>query len=241
MARSNLFIKEMSQQFGMYTSLTNAMHALNEEDSAVFLEKDVFLMSAQPSKVYKLRTWTNLRDCLACNIAIEDEYPSCSYLFRCLSSPSGDPIASLVASTALISSTSKLEDISRLFRNINKALRDVTSSQAAQLLRPLQNRTVIPVVKHIGTCTFDYLSSINDATWYIADRPLIRESFKYRLPLLALSAGDVAALDDLLRVLRLENRLLSKLATCQSRPVGRVKTHWAWTSSLQSKRPFFRA
>jgi hypothetical protein len=175
------------------------------------------------------------------NLIVETDYPSSSHLFRCLRSPSGDPIASLIATAALISSTSKLKEISRLFRNISKSLKDVTSSQAAQLVRPLRNGTVFPVIKDVGSAAFDYLASIKDATWYIADRPLIRESFHYRLPLLALSVGDVASLGDLLRVLRLEDRLLSKLATCQSCPAGRVSTHWAWTSSLRSKIPFFRA
>jgi hypothetical protein len=182
-----------------------------------------------------------MKDCLTQNIAIEDEYPSSSYLFRCLRSPSGDPIASLVARAALISSSSKLEDMSCLFGNISKALKNVTSSQAAQLLRPLHRATVFPVVNNPGDHIYDRLSGMWDPSWFIADRPLIRKSFYGKLPLLALSTRDIAASEDLFRVLRLDNRLLSKLVTDRTRPVGRVKTHWALTSSLRAKRPFLRA
>ncbi|KAF1839660.1 hypothetical protein BDW02DRAFT_486530, partial [Decorospora gaudefroyi] len=208
---------------------------------AAFFERNVVLTRARQSKSSKSRTWINMHDCLARNIAIDYEYPSSSYLFRCLSSPSGDPIASLVAIAALISSSSKLEDISRLFRNISKALKNVTPSEAAQLLRPLQKRNVFPILNDSGNHVYDRLSSIGDTSWFIADRPLIRKSFQNKLPLLALSTGDIAASEDLLRVLRLEDRLLSKLATSRTTPVGRVKTHWAWTSSLRAKRQFFKA
>jgi hypothetical protein len=88
---------------------------------------------------------------------------------------------------------------------------------------------------------YDRLSSMDDASWFIADRPQIRKSFHGKLPLLALSIKDIAASEALFCVLRLDNRLLSKLVTDRTRPVGRVKTHWAWTSSLRAKRPFLRA
>ncbi|KAF2823081.1 hypothetical protein CC86DRAFT_409849 [Ophiobolus disseminans] len=207
---------------------------------AAFYETNIVLRPARPANSLQSNVWINMKDCLAQNVTIEYEYPSSSYLFRCLSSPSGDPIAALVETTALITSSSKLEDISRLFRNISKALKDVTASQAAQLLRPLQKRTIFPVTDS-GNRAYDRLSNIDDASWFIADRPLIRKSFHGKLPLLALSNGDIAASKDLLRVLRLDDRLLSKLAKSHTHPVGRLKTHWTWTSSLRSKRPFFRA
>jgi hypothetical protein len=182
-----------------------------------------------------------MRDCSAQNIAIENEYPSSSYLFRCLNSPSGDPIALLVTTMSLISSSTRLEDITRLFRNIGKALKDVGASQAAQLLRPLQKLTVFPIDDGSGDRAYDRLSNVEDTFWFIADRPQIRNSFRTKLPLLALTVGDIAASKDLFRVLRLDDRLLSKQATSRTHPVGRLKTHWAWTSSLRAKAPFFQA
>lgn len=182
-----------------------------------------------------------MEDCLAQNISIEHEYPSSSYLFRCLISPSGDPIAALIATISSVSSSTRLEDISRLFRNISKALKDVGSSQAAQLLRPLQKLAVFPIVSGSGSRAYDKLWSMEDPSWFIADRPQLRESFRTKLPLLAFSVGDIAASKTLLSMLRLDKRLLSKQATSWTRPIGRLKTHWAWTSSLRAKAPFLKA
>ena len=175
------------------------------------------------------------------DITIESEYPSSSYLFRCLRSPSGDPIAPIVATASLISSSSKLEDISRLFRDISTALKDVNTSEAAQLLRPLQNKSLFPITNGLGKRRYDDLLDVRNTSWFIADRPLIRESFHGKLPLLALSIEDLPALEDLFRVLRLDVRMLSKLATSRPHPKGRVTTHWAYTASLREKGPFIIA
>lgn len=182
-----------------------------------------------------------MKECLSRDITIESEYPSSSYLFRCLRSPSGDPIAPIVATATLITSSSKLEEITRLFHNISTALKDVNTSKAAQLLRPLQNTSVFPITNGLGKRRYDNLLDVHNTSWFIADRPLIRESFHGKLPLLALPIENLSALDDLFRVLRLDGRMLSKLATSRSHPKGRVTTHLAYTASLRAKSPFIRA
>lgn len=184
--------------------------------------------------------WMNMKECISRDIVIESDYPSCSYLFRCLLSPGGNPIAPIVAAATLITSSSKLEDISRLFRDVSKALRDVNTSKAAQLLRPLQNRSIFPITNG-GKHSYDDLLSVHNTSWFIADRPFIRESFHGKMPLLALPIEDLPALGDLFRVLRLDSRILSKLTTSQTRPKGRVTTHWAYTASLRAKSPFIKA
>ena len=183
----------------------------------------------------------NMKDCLSRDIAIESEYPSSSYLFRCLRSPSGDPIAPLVATATLITSSSRLEDISRLFRDISTALQDVNTSKAAQLLRPLQNRSVFPIINGLGKRRYDNLLDVHNTSWFIADRPLIRESFHGKLPLLALPIEDLPGLEDLIRVLRLDGRMLSKIVTNRMHSKGRVTMHWAYTASLRAKSPFIKA
>jgi hypothetical protein len=182
-----------------------------------------------------------MKECLSRGIAIESEYPSSSYLFRCLISPRGDPIAPIVATATLITSSSKLEDISRLFRNVSTALKDVNTSKAAQLLRPLQNKSIFPITNGLGKGRYDNLLDVHNTSWFIADRPLIRESFHGKIPLLALPIEDLTALEDLFRVLRLDGRILSKLATSRTHPKGRVTTHWAYTASLRAKSPFIKA
>lgn len=182
-----------------------------------------------------------MKECISRAITIESEYPSSSYLFRCLRSPSGDPIAPIVATATLITSSSKLEDISRLLHNISTALKDVNTSKAAQLLSPLQNKSVFPITHDLGKSRYDKLLDMHDMSWFIADRPLIRESFHGKLPLLALPIEDLPALEDLFRVLRLDGRMLSKLATSQTDAKGRFATHLAYTASLRAKSPFIKA
>ena len=183
----------------------------------------------------------NMKECLSKDITIECQYPNSSYLFRCLRSPSGDPIAPIVATSTLISSSTKLEDISRLFRNISTALKDVNSSKAAQLLRPLRDRPVFPITNGPGKRRYDTLLGVRDTSWFIGDQPLVRESFHGMVSLLALSIDDLPELEDLFGVLRLDGRMLSKLATSRTQPKGQVTTHWAYTELLRAKSPFIKA
>jgi hypothetical protein len=82
---------------------------------------------------------------------------------------------------------------------------------------------------------------MDDTTWYIADRPLIRESFIGRVPLLAFSIEEFSQLNDLFRLLRLDNRILSTQVKSAMQIGGRVSTHLAYTASLRSKVPFIKA
>jgi hypothetical protein len=182
-----------------------------------------------------------VKECISRDITIESEYPSSSYLFRCLISPRGDPVGPIVATATLITSSTRLEDISRLFRDVSTALKDISTSQAAQLLRPLQDKSIFPITNNLGKRGYDKLLDVHNTSWYIADQPLIRESFLGKLPLLALPIEDLSALDNLLRVLRLDGRMLSKLATSLTQSRGRVTTHWARTGSLREKSPFINA
>ena len=182
-----------------------------------------------------------MKECISRDIVIESDYPSSTYLFRCLLSPGGDPIAPIVAAATLITSSSKLEDISRLFRDVSRALKDVNANKAAQLLRPLQNGSIFPITNGDGKRSYDDLLGVHNTSWFIADRPSIRKSFHGKLPLLALPIEDLAALEDLFRVLRLDSRILSKLTASRTQPKGRVITHWAYTASLRAKSPFIKA
>jgi hypothetical protein len=182
-----------------------------------------------------------MKECLSMEINIESEYPSSSYLFRCLKSPTGDPIAPIVATATLITSSSTLKDISRLFRNVSTALKDVNTSKAAQLLKPLQNGSIFPITNGVGKRKYDTLLDVHNTSWFIADQPLIRVSFLGKIPLLALPIEDLSALENLFRVLRLDRRMLSKLATSQTHPKGRVSTHWTYTARLRKKSPFIKA
>lgn len=179
-------------------------------------------------------------------INLKPEYPGSSYLFRCLASPGGDPVAAKVAAAARITSSNKLEDISRCLRDLSTALKEVSATKGAQLLRPLRDKQkkIFPIIHGPGSrkCgKFDELMGLETANWYVADMPNLRDSFVGILPLLALSVEDVVSIRGLLTVLRLDDRILSKLAVKNTQPRGRVTTHRSYMAWLRGRAPFIKA
>jgi hypothetical protein len=156
-------------------------------------------------------------------------------------SPSGDPIGGLVHAITLINSSSKLDDISRLFREVSKSLKDVSTSKASLLLKPLQNKAIFPIIDGSGKPGFDTLLDMHDKSWFIADEPTFTQSFVGIVPFLALSIQDLPALDDLFRVLRVQGRKMSKLVTRERLAKGEIRTSVPYTNSLRSKSPFIKA
>lgn len=221
-------------------NLIDFSRALNNP-SAAFNGRDIILVHSDSLSSTKTPVWINMKECLSRDINLESEYPTSSYLFQCLRSPSGDPIAPLVAIATLITSSSKLEDISRLFRDVSAAVKDINASKAAQLLRPLKEKSIFPITNGLGKRRYDKLLDMHNTSWFIADRPHLRESFRGKVPLLALPIEDLNALEDLFRVLRLDNRMLSRLATNQTHPKGRTTPHWNYTNSLRAKSLFIQA
>jgi hypothetical protein len=184
-----------------------------------------------------------MSECISMRIDIKSEYPSSSYLFQCLASPAGDPIAAKVAAASFINSSTKLEVISRFFCELTAALKDVNATKGAQLLRPLHNKPIFPITNGLGNSIydqFDELLNLENTSWFIADTPGVRNSFLGKRPLLALPVEDVASLECLLGVLRLEGRILSRITTSRTYPKGRVTTHWAYTALLREKAPFIK-
>jgi hypothetical protein len=205
---------------------------------AAFYERDIILVHLHGQA--ELPEWKKMDECLSMGINIETQYPSCSYLSRCLLSPSGDPIAGLVYTMSLISSSSKLSDISRLFCEVSKSLKGVSTTKAAILLKPLQNKAIFPVITISGTREYNTLLDMNDKSWFIVDELTIRDSFQGKLPLLALPIKDLPALEDLFYVLRLEGRKVSRLVTSRTNIKGHVRMNWFYTNSLRAKAPFLK-
>lgn len=179
-----------------------------------------------------------MKQCVGANISIEAVFPSSSYLFRCLRSPLEDPFGLLIATAALMTNKSPIEDICALFRKISVMLKGLHPIKAAALLRPIESMAIFPIIVSPGRHKHEELLSALDASWFIADRPLLHKSFHGVLPLLAFPTKDIIAFEDLLRAFKLDKRFLSKLTITQTLPVGLVKENWAWTSALQAKKPF---
>jgi hypothetical protein len=182
-----------------------------------------------------------MENCISTGIDLTSTYANCSYLFRCLLSPSGDPIGGLVHTMTMISSSSKLEDIARLFREISKLLKDVSSSKTSLLLKPLQGKAIFPVVDALEKPGYDALLSMHDNTWFIADQANLIASFTSVVPLLAFSIQDLPTIEPLLRALRVDGRKISKKATSQTRVVGRARSDYHYTDKFRLKSPFIKA
>lgn len=180
-------------------------------------------------------------NCVSKKIDIESKYPSCAYIFRCLLSPSGDPISGLVHTMTLIDSSSKLEDIARLFREASKLLKDVSTSKVALLLKPLHHKAMFPVKDRLKNQEYDTLLSMHDKSWFIADEANVFESFKGVVPLLALSIQDLPAVEELFRVLRVDGRKMSKMVTGQTLAMGQTRSDFRSSDTFRSKIPFIKA
>jgi hypothetical protein len=70
--------------------------------SAAFRGRDIVLTRTKSGESASPFRWTNMNECMSMRIGIESAYPSCSYLFRCLSTPGGDPIAAKVSIASLL-------------------------------------------------------------------------------------------------------------------------------------------
>lgn len=211
--------------------------------SAAFHEKDVLLISPRQQYKPKVPLWTNLNSCRSRGIDVTSHYPNCAYLFRCLSSPHGDPLAFKVQTASLITKSTKLEEIARFFNDLNLALKAVDTTQAAQVLRPLREEAIFPIThgfSKIKDGQFDELLDLTDTSWYIANQSSTWDSFYGKIPLLALPVDVVTSIGDLLSVLRLEGRQLSKIVTSRTRPRGQVTVHWPYTSFLREKARFIK-
>jgi hypothetical protein len=156
-------------------------------------------------------------------------------------SPSGDPIGGLIHTMTLIDSSSKLDDIARLFREVSKLLKDISTSKAALLLKPLQSKSIFPVITESKPAEFHALMGVQDSEWYIADQANLIESFTGVVPLLAFSIQDLPAVEDLFRVLKLEGRKMSKMVSSQTLALGQTKSDFRYSDTFRSKSPFIKA
>jgi hypothetical protein len=94
----------------------------------------------------------------------------------------------------------------------------------------------LPIKHRYSEYTFDYLSTGHErGTWFIADRLHLRQSFDGLIPLLALTVASVAKVSFLIKILKLEHRLLSKVAHGIPRIRGSSKECPRHTLSLRAK------
>ncbi|UPX11197.1 uncharacterized protein EKO05_0001817 [Ascochyta rabiei] len=208
---------------------------------AAFYSKEIIFLPVVTQVSNSQVCWANMGTCISQGIDVTSVYTNCSYLFRCLYSPSGDPVAGLVHAITMISSFSSLEDIARLFRELSRLLKGVNSSKLSLLLKPLQNKAIIPVVDGFQKTGYDRLVSVYDTAWFIADHANLVASFTGVVPLLAFLTQDLPAIEDLLRALRLEGRKISKSSRSQTRVAGQTRLDARYAENFRLKIPFIKA
>lgn len=228
----------MRELSGELTASNNSLTA-DIQCRAAFYRKDIILITLEDH--ISQGCWANMETCIFRGIDLTSTYANCAYLFRCLYSPSGAAIGELIHSMTMISSSSRLQDIARLFGEVSKLLKDVNSSKLALLLKPLQSKAMIPVIDGTKRSGYDKLLSVEDPTWFIADHANLVASFTGVVPLLAFPTQDLSAMEYLFQALRVDGRKISKKSTSQTRVVGHTRPDSRYTDSFRLKVPFIKA
>ena len=210
---------------------------------AAFDENKFIYLQRKMQKTQRLSLssrWLDLNDCIEKKIDVSSEYPRCKYLFRCILNTADDEIASLVARAASISPSTKLYDILDLFTQIDEAIQDVSHKKATKSLKQIRTRPIFPITnkkKHLH----DSLRTLDDESWFIADRAHLWESFGGKVPLLAFEVKDLDEMEDLIDNLGLDCRKLSELVQVESAPRGLINEQPMYTRSLRAKSEFVKA
>jgi hypothetical protein len=123
--------------------------------------------------------------------------------------------------------------IAELFVDISRSLRVASDYSVVQ---PLCNYCIFPIITGNAAAGFDLLLTARDSdVWFIADRPHLKQSFEGMVPLLAFNIETVEAIKELIELLSLKNRVLSKVAKGVSKPNGQFFLHEEYTKSLRQK------
>ncbi|KAI3316471.1 hypothetical protein HD806DRAFT_517477 [Xylariaceae sp. AK1471] len=205
-----------------------------------FMENNFIYVGSITSKAGNSNRWISISECVTRMIDLEVVYPSSKRLFRCLLDIGSHDIASLVTKAAVINSSSKLQDISQLFKEINKELQAISHARVSQAIKPLQRKSIFPVTKIKTESLNSWSLSPHDTSWFIADRSHLRESFAGKVPLLAFGVKDLDDMEDLLIALHLDSRRLSKLCERKTNPTGSIRLSVQDTWFFQTRIPFIK-
>lgn len=201
---------------------------------------NMIYLQRKPQNCALSSRWFNIHECNERKIDVCSEYPECKYLFRCLLNTGENEIGPLITKVTSINSTTKLSDISNIFKQVSETIPYVSHNKAAKSLKCFRSRKLFPITnkkKHLH----DSLCMIDDVSWFIADRAHLWESFGGKLPLLAFSIKDLAAMENLINSLNFDCRRLSQIVQIISGPKGLISDQTLYTKSLRAKSGFIKA
>lgn len=172
---------------------------------------------------------------------MELQYPRSGRLFRCLLASNGLTLGELVEKATQIVDATGFQEISQIFTDISKALPAFGIKKATQTVKPLLHKEVFPVITPRGAkFRQNSLMSLNNQSWFIADRTHLRQAFWGIVGLLSFTPQELEPMEELIKVLGLESRKLSLIVESQNRPQGRLSFNVSHTMHFQKRAPFIQ-
>jgi hypothetical protein len=188
--------------------------------------------------------WVTSQACIQHDIDVISEYPSCTYLFKNLTTTEYKKLNADIYKAKEIEESWTPNEIVQVLRNINDGLRDINGEQAAGFIHCLRSVKIFPIINRHDMKQkrykkgYDELVTVQNMTWLIPDRPGFKESFSGILPLLAFDSKDVKKIQILLTALHLDSRKLSKLTQLSTIPTGRWRYCPEYTKFCRERAKF---
>lgn len=203
-----------------------------------FAKENLIYVKPSSLKTGQSVRWANINECVKRKINVESQYPRCESLFRCLLAYGAVEIGTLIDLAIRIDKTHKLPYIVKLFSDISAYLRVLSTDRAVRAVRPLRNKWVFPITKKETQTSYDEFGSAYEKSWFIADRPHLRESFRGKVNLLAFTVEENCAMEHLFQALMLDPRRLSKVVSSKTTPEGPLRYIASKTDSIRRRVPF---
>lgn len=208
----------------------------------IFQDKRLlFLPTAKRKLVYPTHSWLKSEEARKFLPMFEEEYSGCTLFFRCLLLPGDDGLSTLIAKATIISDSTPLPDIHIIFRDINRAIQGLNPRKATAAIKSLITRPILPVITSSQDNTFNYLARPLETGIYLTDRDHLFTSFRGMIPVFAFPSEELANMQDIMRLLKLGSRQLSKLVESKSNPQGQISVHTDYTNFLRNRITFMQS
>lgn len=176
-------------------------------------------------------------------VLLENVYPRSAQLFQMLQAADGLGLQNLLDRLTSLSeypSHALRPSLIHCLIQLNKVISAMSRIRATRTLEPFRSRPIFPV-KPKDPSSFTELRSSESKTWYIADRPHLRDSFIGKVALLDIPAAQANQMGGLFACLGLRSRRLSICVTTCTNPAGFIKLRPMETELLQSRALFFES
>jgi len=107
-------------------------------------------------------------ECIEKKIDVYSEYSDCKYLFRCLLDTGDNKIGHLVAKATSINTSTKLINISDIFRQLNKTIQHISHNKATKSMNCFRTQRLFPLASK-KKLLHDSLRTLDDVSWFIAN------------------------------------------------------------------------